>query len=177
MAATVELCESNGATETVTHTLAVWPALAASMGSVDQANLDPVTNRLTPGTNSYEKWQRVHVTALGAAAAVRSVKVWIEGALAPNTSSHYNGSLSQATYDTANHKQTVYAQPATTATRTPEVMPTSEPASPNLGIGGSLTGSLTAAGYSDYLVQQIRTTASATAGSTVQLRVGYEEVA
>jgi hypothetical protein len=177
MAATVELCESNGATETVTHGLAVLPARAASMGSVDQANLDPVTNRLTPGGNSYEKWQRVHVTALGGAAAVRTFKIWAEGAVATNTTHHYNGSLSQATYDSANHKQTTYAQPATTATRTPEPMVTSEPASPNLGIGGSLTGALTAPGYSDYLVHQIRTTASATTGATLTLRVGYEEVA
>jgi hypothetical protein len=177
MAATIDVCESNGATETITHTLAVEPALATSVGSIDAPNLDPVANRLTPGANSYEKWQRVHVVALGGAAAIRTLKVWAEGTLSPNTTHQYNGSLSQATYDTANHKQTVYAQPTTTATRTPELMPTSEPASPNLGIGGSLTGALTAPGYSDYVVHQVRTTASATVGATISLVFGYEEVA
>jgi hypothetical protein len=178
MAATVEYCESNGATETVTHNLPALPTTGGTdMGSVDQALLSPQTNRILAGANSYEKWQRVHVTALGGSAAVRTIKVWLTGTPSANTTHHYNGSANQPAYDGANHKQTVYAQPATTATRTPEASPTSEPAQANIGIGGSLTGTLSAPGYSDYILHQIRTTAAATAGATLTWWVAYEEVA
>ena len=44
-----------------------------------------------------------------------------------------------------------YATPVATAiTGADQTMPTSEPGSANLGIGGSLSGALTGTGYSDY---------------------------
>jgi hypothetical protein len=89
----------------------------------------------------------------------------------------FNGHTTQATYDGAGHKQTAYAQPALTAGRTPETVPTTEPATANLGIAGSLTGSLTGAGWSDYLVSQIRLTAGAAAGKDMTLTYQYDETA
>ena len=60
-----------------------------------------------------------------------------------------------------------YAEPVKTAsTVADQTMPTSAPASANLGIGGALAGSLTAEGYSDYLVHQIQTNVADVAGST-----------
>jgi len=56
-------------------------------------------------------------------------------------------------------------------------MPSSEPSGANLGIGGSLTGSLTATGESDYLVHQIQTDAGDTVGSTSDLNYQYDETA
>jgi len=56
-------------------------------------------------------------------------------------------------------------------------MPTSEPASANLGIGGALAGALTAAGESDYLVHQIQTDAGDVAGSTSTMNYQYDETA
>ena len=56
-------------------------------------------------------------------------------------------------------------------------MPTSEPASANLGIGGDLAGTLTATGYSDYLIHQIVTDAGDVIGSTSTLNYQYDEVA
>ena len=58
-----------------------------------------------------------------------------------------------------------------------QAMPTSEPSGANLGIGGSLGGSLTAAGSSDYLVHQIQTDAGDTAGSTSTMNYQYDETA
>jgi hypothetical protein len=56
-------------------------------------------------------------------------------------------------------------------------MPTSEPTGANLGIGGSLTGNLEAAGESDYLVHQIQTDLADTAGSTSTQNWQYDETA
>lgn len=56
-------------------------------------------------------------------------------------------------------------------------MPTSEPATANLGIGGSLGGSLEEAGASDYLVHQIQTDAGDTAGSSSTMNYQYDEIA
>jgi len=171
MAVILEIDESNGATETVTPNVA-----ALFAGSVDAQSFDPTGNPITPGESSYEKWIRIHVTDLGGGAAVTAFKVWAE-APPTHTSLHSNGHTVQATYDAANHKQTSYAAPSTATTRTPEPMPTSEPASANLGIGGSLTGSLTAPGRSDYQLIQVRTTVSATAGATLTISFGYEAIA
>jgi hypothetical protein len=170
MAVILEMDESNGATETVTPNV-----LTLVAGSVDAASFDPATYPLTPGANSYEKWIRIHVTDLGGAAAVTGFKVWASAPPA-GTSVYYNGSTDQATYNAANHKQVSYSPPVTAATRTPEPMPTSEPASANLGIGGSLTGQLIAPGWTDYQLIQVRTTGSATVGATLTVHLGYTPV-
>lgn len=173
MAVTLEIDESNQSGGEVVHD--AIPSIA--FGITDAWNQDPVANAVTPGGNSMEKWLRLHFTSLGAAAAVGNLKVW---AAAPpaNITLGYNGALDETTYDGANHKQTTFAAPATTATRTPETLPTSEPASANLGIGGNLTGQLTAPGRSDYYVLQGRVGASATTGFTsLVFSFGYEAVA
>jgi hypothetical protein len=56
-------------------------------------------------------------------------------------------------------------------------MPTSEPSGANLGIGGSLSGQLTATGNSDYLVHQIQTDSGDVAGSTSTMNYQYDETA
>lgn len=88
-----------------------------------------------------------------------------------------------ATHKT-NARTADYAGAATFATPTAsassvatQAMPTSEPASANLGIGGSLTGALTAAGASDYLVHQIQTHVDDTAGSSSTMNYQYDETA
>jgi hypothetical protein len=171
MAAVLEIDESNGTTEVVTDGLT-----AINAGPIDSATLVPGTSPIVAGTNSYEKWLRMHCTALGGAAAVDTFKVWAAPPPA-DTVFHFNGSIAQATYEAANHRQTVYAAPATTTTRTPEVMPITEPASANIGIAGSLTGQLSAAGRSDYILLQVRVDSLATSGGTVSVSFGYQIVA
>ena len=171
MAVILEIDESNGATETITANVG-----ALFAGSVDASSFTPTASPITPGQNSYEKWVRIHVTDLGGAAAVTAFKVWAEAPPA-QTSLHSNGHTVQATYDAANHKRTAYAAPATSATRTPEAMPSTEPVTANLGIAGSLAGQLTAPGRSDYQLIQVRTTGAATVGATLTVSFGYEAIA
>lgn len=167
MAATVEICESNGAGETVTHDIA-----NSNMGNVDSAALDPVANPVTPGNNTYEKWQRIHVTAMGGSSAIDNLKVWRTGALG-GAAVHVTNAR-ETSYGGAASYATPTASTSTPATQT---MPTSEPSGANLGVGGSLSGQLTAAGYSDYLVHQIQTNAGDTAGATTTMNYQYDETA
>ena len=166
MAATVEICESNGAGETITHNIT-----DTDMGSTDAANLDPVAYPVTPDANTYEKYQRVHVTAMGGSSKIDNLQIWRTGAL--------GGSAVHVTNArTSSYVQKTYVQPvATDSTQATQTMPTADPAAANLGIAGSLTGSLTAAGYSDYLVHQIQTAAGDTAGSTSTQNYQYDETA
>jgi len=167
MAATVEIDEANGAGETLTHSIS-----DTDMGNSDSATVDPVAFPITPGNNTYEKFQKVHVTAMGGSSKIDNLQVWRTGALGGAAThltnartSSYGGALSYATPDT------------TEAASSTQTMPTSDPAAANLGIAGSLTGSLTATGSSDYLNHIIKTNAADTAGSTSTMNYQYDETA
>lgn len=167
MAATIEICESNGAGETVTHNIT-----NTNMGNTDAVNLDPVSYPVTPGDRTYAKYQRFHITAMGGSSKIDNLKVWRTGALGGAATHVTNGRTS------AYGGAATYAAPVKTAiTGVDQTMPTSTPASANLGISGSLTGSLTTTGYSDYLIHQIITNASDTAGSTSTMSYQYDETA
>lgn len=168
-AATVEICESNGAGETVSHNIT-----NSNMGSTDAANLDPVAYPITPSTRTYIKYQRVHVTAMGGSSKIDNLKIWRTGSLGSGgTHTHYTNART-----TSYAGALTYATPtASSVTNVDQAMPTSTPASANLGIGGSLSGSLTATGYSDYLGHQIAVDSSATAGSTTTMNYQYDETA
>jgi hypothetical protein len=172
MAATVEIDESNGATETITHAIA-----NSNYGSVDAVTLNATNNPIVPGDNAFEKWQRVHVTAMGGSAVLRNLR-YFATAPASNTTHNFNGSTTQTTYDGANHKQLAYAQPTVTPTRTPEIVPVVAPTTANIGVAGSLTGEITTAPqFFDYIVSQVRTNVSATAGTTLTVTFRYDEIA
>lgn len=166
MPATVEICESNGIGETITHNI-----VKTDMGDIDAANLDPVVYPVIPGNNTYEKYQRVHVTAMGGSSKIDNLKIWRTGAL---------GGLAvhKTNARTAGYVNKTYVQPIKTiSTQADQAMPTSAPGTMNLGIGGTLAGSLVAAGYSDYLIHQIQTNAADTAGSTSTMNYQYDETA
>lgn len=169
MAATVEIDETNGSSgsETVTHGIT-----NTNVGSVDSANLDPVANAITPGNNSYEKWQQIHVTAMGGSSEVKNLKVY--AASAPNGSDSHMANVTTSSYSGTTSYATPTNSDSSVATNS---MPTSEPASANLGIGGNLSGSLTSPGSSDYLVHQLQTDASSTSGTTFDVNYQYDEVA
>lgn len=167
MAAIVQIDEYNGAGEVKTANIA-----DTDMGSVDQANLDPVANPIVPGQNSYEKWQKFEVTNMGGSSKIHNLKVWRTGAL--GGAAVHKTNARETAYGGAATYQTPTANTSTVAT---QPMPTTEPTGANLGIGGSLTGELTAPGYSDYLVHQIQTNVGDVAGSTSTLNYQYDEVA
>jgi len=166
MAATVQINEYNGASETKTANIS-----NTNMGDIDAANLDPVEYPVIPGNNTYEKWQKIEVTNMGGSSKIDNLKVWRTGAL--GGSAVHKTNATESGYSAAS-----YSTPTkNTSTVATNDMPTSEPSGANLGIGGSLTGSLTAAGESDYLVHQIQTDAGDTEGSTSTMNYQYDETA
>lgn len=168
-AATVEIDEHNGAGEDVTHNIS-----NTNMGSTDAADLDPVANPLTPNTNTYEKWQKLDLVSLGGSSKIDNLKIWRTGSLGSGGTHDHDTNAREASYNGAE----TYATPInTTSTLATEDMPTSEPSGANLGIGGSLSGELTASGVSDFLIHQIQIDNSATAGSTSTLNLQYDETA
>jgi hypothetical protein len=173
MTATVSIAESNGTTPTVTASIT-----NSNMGSVESVNLVALTYPITAGTNSYEKWQRFDVTAMGGSTEVKNLKVWASAALTTGCTHKTNartGSYAGAeTFDTVNGP---LATDRSATYHYNQTMPISTPASANLGIAGDLTASLVAEGFSDYLVMQIQTTASAVAGKSVTMNYQYDEVA
>lgn len=166
-AATVEIDEANTVSETLTHNVS-----NSNMGSADESDSDPVANPVIPGENTFEKWQKIHVTAMGGSSLINNLKVWRTGALGGSAVHVTNARLT--TYGGAETFATPIDTDSTVATQT---MPTSEPASANLGIGGALAGELSATGSSDYLVHQIQTDAGDVAGSTSTMNYQYDETA
>ena len=166
-AATVQINEFNTVSETKTANIT-----NTNMGSTDAVNLDPVANPVTPGNNTYEKWQKIEVTAMGGSSKIDNLKIWRTSAL--GGSAVHKTNARETTYGGAETFATPIATNSTVATQT---MPSSEPSGANLGIGASLTGNLTAAGSSDYLVHQVQTNAGDTAGSTSTMNYQYDETA
>lgn len=166
-AATVEIDEANTVSETLTHGIT-----NSNMGSTDAVNLDPVANPVTAGNRTYIKYQKIHVTAMGGSSQIDTLKVWRTGALGGAATHVTNARL------TSYAGALTFATPTTSAvTGVTQTMPTSTPASANLGIGGSLAGALTGTGSSDYLGHQIVTDPADTAGSTTTMNYQYDEVA
>jgi hypothetical protein len=168
MTATVVIAERNGApagseTDGITNT---------NMGSVDAVNLVAADNPIVAGTNSFEKYQRFHVSAMGGSSKIKTLKVWASAALAAEAT--HLTSATTTSYGGARSYATPTATASTAATLT---MPIATPAAANLGIGGALTGELTDVGYSDYLIMQIQLTGAATAGTTVTMNYQYDEIA
>ena len=70
MAATVELCESNGVGETIEHNISNM-----NFGSDDSPNITPATYPIVAGDNSFEKWYRLHVTAMGSSNKIDNIQI------------------------------------------------------------------------------------------------------
>ena len=167
MAATVEIDEQNGpaASPALTHNIS-----NTNMGALDASGLDPTTHPIAPGENSCEKWQLFHVTNMGTSSRISNLRVWRTGSLGANAL-HFTSAR------TSNYAGTAtYTTPTTsTSTVANQIMPTGIPGSANLGIGGSLSGSLTSPGYSDFLIHQIQTTPKALTGTTTTMNYQYDE--
>lgn len=169
MTAIVEIDEQNGedSSPTLTHNIT-----NSNMGGVDAAGLIPTENPIAAGESSYEKWQLIHVVDMGTSSKISNLQIWRNGSLGANaihvtnaTTSNYAG---EATYTTPIRFRSNIAI---------NQMPTSAPGSPNLGIGGSLAGTLSSSGYSDFLVHQIQTSPSALSGNTTTMSYQYDETA
>lgn len=165
MAASFEWCESNGAGGTVT-TLGSSGNLTDFM-STDAAGIANYTSfPITAGTNSFEKWIRGHF--VGSFNRISDIRFWMSTGFSPSTglSIWWSGI------------QNLFLQPANgTSSIATSSVPIADPGTANVSIGGNLSGSLVAAGYSDFIVLQLRTTTAAAAGDTslATMTLSYNE--
>jgi len=167
MAATVQINEFNTVGETKTANIT-----NSNMGSTDAVNLVAADYPVVPGENTYEKYQKVEVTAMGGSSKIDNLKIWRTTAL--GGSAVHLTNARETSYGGAESFATPVATDSTPAT---ETMPTTEPTDANLGIGGALAGELTAAGSSDYLVHQIQTDAGDVVGASCTMHYQYDETA
>jgi hypothetical protein len=137
-----------------------------NLGSTLAANLSPSLYPITAGTYSYEKW--IKASFRGSFTRVDNVKFW-KSAGAYVTGETINWTGERTTYATPTNAASSFAS---------ATVPTTEPGSANVGIGGSVSGSLTTAGSTDYVILQASVTSAASAGA-VNLKtftLQYDEV-
>jgi hypothetical protein len=164
MAATVVVAERNGPLASSTETIDVTNV---NFGSADQAALNPTSAPITAQANghSYEKWLRLYVNALGGSTLIDNVKIWLS-----NLGGGWKtGEGMSCNMRTSGYSSTAYQTGGpvqTDSSFATQVMPTSEPGGANLGIAGSLSGSISAVpAYTDYAVIQLDVSAATPAGA------------
>lgn len=180
MAATIILSESNGAGEVVTDNIS-----NINFGSNDSPNLTPATYPIVIGLNSYVKFLRIKLSALGGSNTIDVLKVY------KSAGSYVTGEdiLSNANDLAGAYFRTTYSAP----TRTPasavneciSTIMTSLPVSANLSISAAGTandgnadtpaGTLTVAGtYSQYWTLINRSSGATPAGAGNQKTFTYQ---
>ena len=148
-----------------------------NLGSTNSTDLVPSTYPITAGTRSYSKW--VVGNWSGSFTRIENLQLWCSNSNGgyvtgetiwfSGTTSSYGGTDTYVTPTTAEDAQAdqalVFSDPGAAA-------------SANIGIGGSLTGSLTATGNSDFIVIQASITDTAGPGATNQkeFTLSYDEV-
>lgn len=121
---------------------------------------------ISAGDKSYEVWLRAKFT--GTFNNIDNIQFWRSTDFSPNTGLSIkwgDGGVS------------AYSDPVTGSNKATSSIPTSDPGSANVSVGGDITGSLTASGYTDYVVLQLNTTSAAAAGDTslAQFTLNYDE--
>jgi len=156
--ATVRFDESNGAGETITNGVTNF-----NYGNVDTPSMTiDSSSVITAGNNSYTKFWKFEVTAMNGLNQIDSLELY------KSAGNYVTGEGIQCNLRTSSYGGAIaYATPTTT-TYTDQALATSDPAAANWGIGGALSGTLTAAGKSDYMKSQLQTTGSTPAGSLNQ---------
>ncbi len=165
MVATVEICESNTVGETVTHNVG-----NINFGNTDAPNIVVADYPVTAGEYSYIKYIRLHLTALGGSNKIEKTRIW------KSAGAYVTGEDIQTNLKTSGYSPASYATPVKTIF-SDQTLPTADPVTANLGIAGSLTGALTAVGYSDYWKMQFQTSGSTPPGNmnTKTLTIEYDE--
>lgn len=104
---------------------------------------------------SYEVYLRAHFT--GTFNQIDNLQFWRSTDYSPNTGLTLYFGANNLTYATPVKTDSVQAAGA---------IPTSDPATANVSIGGSLSGALVAVGYSDYIALQLEVGLTAASGDT-----------
>lgn len=152
MAATFTWTQSNGSSETVTDLGQSGNLFNFKTADTAVAS-DYSSYPIIAGENSMSVYLRGKFT--GSFNKIDNLKFWMSTGFLPSTGLSVVAGLNNISYST----------PSTTSTGDDPV-PTSEPPSANLTIGGSLSGELTSSGYTDYIRLQLQTTVDAAPGDT-----------
>lgn len=145
-----------------------------NLGSTNSRNLAPSTYPITAGTYSFSKWVRGNWS--GSFTRIENLKFWMSA----SGTGYVTGETLKFAGTTASYAGTsTYVAPTQSAdAQAANAMVISEPGTANIGVGGSLTGSLTSAGYGDFIVVQASITSAASAGpvQTKTFTLQYDEV-
>jgi hypothetical protein len=139
-----------------------------NFGSTIAVDLGPSTYPITAGTYSYEKWVKAYWT--GISNKIDNLKFWmsVTGPYVSGEQINFTG------------QRTSYVIPTTSGSSyATSAVPTSEPGSANLSIGGSLVGSITTStGNSDFIILQTSVSSGAPAGAVNQktFTLQYDEL-
>lgn len=155
MSATFTWAQSNGAPAGVVTLLGSSGNLA-DFQNADVVGTSQYANFPIPaGSNSFEVWLRGFWS--GVFNSISDIRFWMSTQFSPNTGLTVMSSCSQQTYQQPTN--------ATSSIAT-STLGTSDPGTRNVTVGGSLTSSILATGYSDFVVLQLQTQSSAPAGDT-----------
>lgn len=153
MAATIQILQVNGATEVETVV-----STRVDFFGADKVNASmfswPITKPVEGASAySFEVYLKLKVTDLGGSTSISGFKVWYSTTLQEEEDTIWTSAK------TSSYVEPTYVAPVNTASsQAVNALPSSAPGSANLGIGGSLAGTITAVdGETDLLVLQVKT--------------------
>lgn len=191
MSATVEISETNGTSGSPTTTDGIS---AINFGSADIAGsgLVPSSHKIVRSSSanrySFAKWVRLHVSSMGGSTTIATMKVWkTAGAYVTGEAIAYNGGRSGA-FASDITSGYGFSCPSAGSGGSAVTVPysgtgtqlfgdyisgglgllTAEPTNANNAIAGAYAGTLTATGYSNYLILGMGITSSTPNGPVNQ---------
>lgn len=166
MAATLEIDELNQL-GLLTHGV-----VNLNTGNADGPNLAVTPDiAIRAGQNAYAKYHRLHFLDLGSASSISNIRIWVTGTFGTGEGIQTNLWTNMGGY------QVVTFQTPTPITYTANPILTSDPTTANLGIGGVLSGALSAPGSSDIWKWQYQTALNTPTGAipTKQFIFAWDE--
>lgn len=159
MAETFNWAQSHGATPTVVD-LGETGNLFNFKDIDDATAANYSTNQITASDTadegrSYEVWLRAHFT--GTFNTIDNIQFWKSTDFSPSTGLSVYAAMNNVTWAQAIKTDSTIAT---------SLVPTADPGTANVSIGGSLSGSLTAVGYSDYIDLQADVALTAPSGDS-----------
>jgi hypothetical protein len=152
--ATLQLYEYNGHAPIATRSLSRVDFLSTDVSN-GLARTYPITVPASGSTTyAYEKWLKIVVLDMGAAVTLSNFRIWFE----PDEEVQSHWSLLTSARPSSYVNPTPYAAPKNTVSTwaaSISLVSDIEPASVNVGVGGSLSATMTAKGdTSDFIVIQ-----------------------
>ena len=139
-----------------------------NFGSIGSTDLTPLSYPITAGSHSFEKY--ISGSFGGTFTKIDNVQFWkSDGAYVTGETIFWTGSATAYTTPVGDENVSTVAVGS---------VPVADPATANVSIGGSLTGSLIAIGSTDFIVMQLQTTTSTPAGAVNQktFTLQYDEI-